>query len=80
MPEPGDRLYTGTMPKRQHSGPDIPDPTEVVQQVKPSLRSFLRGRFFSANGVAAALYLTLSIWIYRHPERAKAVWQRLQRR
>lgn len=68
------------MPKHERPGPDIPDPAEVVQQVKPSLRSFLRGRFFSANGVAAALYLALSIWIYRHPDRAKAVWHRLQGR
>jgi hypothetical protein len=48
------------------------------RQPVPSLGSFLRGRFISANGLVAALYLLLSLWIYLHPERARAIWRRLQ--
>ena len=40
--------------------------------------SFLRSRFISANGVVAAFYLLLSLWIYLHPARARAIWRRLQ--
>jgi hypothetical protein len=44
----------------------------------PSLGAFLRSRFISANGIVAALYLLLSLWIYRNPEQARAIWKRLQ--
>ena len=43
----------------------------------PSMRSFLRSRFISANGAAAALYLALSLWILRNPRRAARLWRRL---
>lgn len=43
----------------------------------PSMRSFLRSRFISANGAVAALYLALSLWILRHPRRAARIWRRL---
>jgi hypothetical protein len=42
------------------------------------MSSFLRSRFISANGLVAALYLLLSLWIYLNPERARAIWRRLQ--
>ena len=47
-------------------------------QPVPSLGAFLRSRFISANGIVAALYLLLSLWIYLNPERARAIWKRLQ--
>jgi hypothetical protein len=48
------------------------------RQPVPSLGAFLRSRFISANGLVAALYLLLSLWIYLNPERARAIWKRLQ--
>ena len=48
------------------------------RQPVPSLGAFLRSRFISANGVVAAVYLLLSLWIYLNPERARAIWRRLQ--
>ena len=48
------------------------------RQPVPSLGAFLRSRFISANGVVAAFYLLLSLWIYLNPERARAIWRRLQ--
>ena len=47
------------------------------RQPVPSLGSFLRSRFISANGLVAALYLLLSLWIYLNPKRARAIWKRL---
>jgi hypothetical protein len=47
-------------------------------QPVPGLGAFLHSRFISANGLVAALYLLLSLWIYRNPERARAIWKRLQ--
>jgi hypothetical protein len=59
--------------------PSLAGRDETTQrQPVPSLGPFLRSRVISANGVAAALYLLLSLWIYLHPERARAIWQRLQ--
>jgi hypothetical protein len=59
-----------------------PDPAHrnrtPLHQPVPSLGSFLRSRFISANGLVAALYLLLSLWIYLNPERARAIWKRLQ--
>ena len=58
-------------------GPARSNGTSHHQPV-PSLGAFLRSRFISANGLVAALYLLLSLWIYRYPERARAIWKRLQ--
>ena len=79
--------YTEAMPRRIQP-PIVPGPAgplkeaepEVVRRAPPSLRSFLRSRFISANGVAAALYLLLSAWVLRNPRRAAWVWRRLQGR
>ncbi len=46
----------------------------------PGLGSFLRSRFISVNGVAAALYLALSAWVFFNPEPARRLWRRLQGR
>ena len=48
------------------------------RQPVPSLGPFLRSRVISVNGIVAALYLLVSIWIYLHPARARAIWRRLQ--
>lgn len=48
------------------------------RHARPSMRAFLRSRVISANGIAAALYLLLALWIARHPDRARGVWRRLQ--
>ena len=48
------------------------------RQPGPSLGAFLRSRFISANGLVAALYLLLSLWIYLNPKRARAIWRWLQ--
>lgn len=45
---------------------------------RPSLRTFVRGRIVSGNGVAAVLYLALSLWVWLKPRQARAVWRRLQ--
>jgi len=79
--------YTEAMPRRGRP-PVFPGPAgplreaepELVRRAPPSLRSFLRSRFISANGVAAALYLLLSAWVLRNPRRAAWVWRRLQGR
>ena len=52
----------------------------IATHPKPSLRSFLRGRVFSSNGAAAAFFLGVSFWIARNPQRATAIWRRLQGR
>lgn len=44
----------------------------------PGLGSFLRSRFISANGVAAVLYLALSLWVFFNPRAARRLWRRLQ--
>jgi hypothetical protein len=60
-------------------GPGLAYSSETShRQPVPSLGAFLCSRFISANGVAAAFYLLLSLWIYLNPERARAIWRRLQ--
>jgi hypothetical protein len=77
--------YTASMPACEKRaivpGPRGPGPgvdAEPQRPPVPSLGSFLRSRFISANGIVAALYLLLSLWIYRNPEQARAIWKRLQ--
>jgi hypothetical protein len=59
-------------------GPILGVDEELQRQPVPSLGTFLCSRFISANGVVAAFYLLLSLWIYLNPERARAIWRRLQ--
>ena len=79
--------YTEGMPRRGQlppfpgpAGPPKETEPELVRHAPPSLRSFLRSRFISANGIVAALYLLLSAWVWRNPRRAAGVWRRLQGR
>ena len=51
---------------------------EPARPAKPSWGVFLRGRLMGPNGVAAALYLALSAWIWFNPRRAARIWRRLQ--
>jgi hypothetical protein len=78
-------LYTAIMPAcEKHSilsgprGPILGVDEGLQRQPVPSLGTFLCSRFISANGVVAAFYLLLSLWIYLNPERARAIWRRLQ--
>ena len=59
-------------------GPILGVDEGLQRQPIPNLGAFLRSRFISANGVVAAFYLLLSLWIYLNPERARAIWRRLQ--
>lgn len=43
----------------------------------PSLRSFVTGRVISGNGLAAAAYFGLSIWVWLNPARARRLWRSL---
>ena len=73
-------MARGTRPSflSRHSAP-TPDPDHGgPAPTEPSLRTFLRGRFISGNGLAALLYLLLSVWVLLNPSRAKRVWRRLQ--
>lgn len=72
-----DEPYTGAMDDTS-SGEAISG--AIATHPKPSLRSFLRGRLFSSNGVAAAFFLAVSVWIARNPERAARIWRQLQGR
>ena len=60
-------------------GPPGPAPDgEPAPPAKPSWASFLRSRVMGPNGVAAALYLALSAWVWLNPQRAARAWRRLQ--
>lgn len=58
--------------------PDVSDRGEdAFEHPTPGLRSFVIGRIASANGIVAALYLGLSVWVLLNPRRAKRLWRRL---
>lgn len=67
---PEDTVLTGPVGPRADG--------ELSQPARPGLLPFLHNRVMGPNGVAAALYLALSAWIWRNPDRAARAWRRLQ--
>ena len=44
----------------------------------PGLRRIVVDRLVSWNSVASLGVAAISVWVCRHPERAQAIWQRLE--